>query len=323
MWCAMSPTPSRRPAWPPTRRSDRLRRDRLLAAAVGCCMLKPVRDDRAVILRFAGHELDLHRFELRRGGQMIAMEPQALDVLAFLALHHDRVVTRDELLDNVWGDRFVSASAVSTRIKDARRAVGDDGGRQAVIRTVHGRGFRVVCDVEIVGKEEPPVTGTELPGRPLRRLVSSFLGRDEELASLADELNRCRLLTLSGPGGIGKTRLAIELASVVQGRYADGARLLELAELPDDADVVATVAAAVGVQERPGTELVDRVVDALAGMRLLLVVDNCEHVARSAATLIRRLVEATDGIDVLVTGRHPLHIDGEQVWPVKPLPGPE
>jgi len=284
-------------------------------------MLEPVRHDRAVILRFAGHELDLQRLELRRAGEPLPIEPQTLDVLAYLALHHDRVVTRDELLDNVWGDRFVSASAVSTRIKDARRAVGDDGDQQGVIRTVHGRGFRLVCDIEMVADQDSSEASTGLPGRPLRRLASSFVGRDSELASLADELSRTRLMTLSGPGGIGKTRLALELASRVEGRYADGARLLELAELPDDADVVATVAAAAGVQERPGMELADRVVDALAGGRLLLVVDNCEHVAGSAATLIRRLVEATDGIDVLATGRHPLHIDGEQVWPVKPLTG--
>jgi len=283
-------------------------------------MLASVRDDKAAILRFAGHELDRSRFELRRAGEPVPIEPQALDVLAYLAMHHDRVVTREELLDHVWGDRFVSASAVSTRIKDARRAVGDDGELQAVIKTVHGRGFRLVCDVEEVTDEASPDAVAALPGRSLRRMASTFVGRDEELDSLSELLSRARLLTLCGPGGIGKTRLALELASRVSRRYADGARLLELAELPDGADVVATVAAAAGVQQRPGTELVDRVVDALAGRHVLLVVDNCEHVAGSAATLVRRLVEATGGVDVLATGRHPLHLDGEQVWPVRPLP---
>src|SRR5829696_10808 len=276
-------------------------------------MLASVRDDKAAILRFAGHELDRSRFELRRAGEPVPIEPQALDVLAYLAMHHDRVVTREELLDHVWGDRFVSASAVSTRIKDARRAVGDDGELQAVIKTVHGRGFRLVCDVEEVTDEASPDAVAALPGRSLRRMASTFVGRDEELDSLSELLSRARLLTLCGPGGIGKTRLALELASRVSRRYADGARLLELAELPDGADVVATVAAAAGVQQRPGTELVDRVVDALAGRHVLLVVDNCEHVAGSAATLVRRLVEATGGVDVLATGRHPLHLDGEQV----------
>ena len=125
----------------------------------------------AVILRFAGHELDLQRFELRRAGKPITVEPQTFDVLAFLALHHDRVVTREELLDNVWGDRFVSASAVSTRIKDARRAVGDDGDRQAVIRTVHGRGFRL--DLRHRDRHR---RGLAVPGHRAARPASSPVG---------------------------------------------------------------------------------------------------------------------------------------------------
>jgi pimeloyl-ACP methyl ester carboxylesterase/DNA-binding winged helix-turn-helix (wHTH) protein len=94
-----------------------------------------------------GFELDLARYELRSDGEPVHLEPQAFDVLAHLVVNRDRVVTKDELLDQVWGDRFVSESALSSRIKAVRRAVGDDGRAQRVIRTVHGRGYQFVAPV--------------------------------------------------------------------------------------------------------------------------------------------------------------------------------
>jgi pimeloyl-ACP methyl ester carboxylesterase/DNA-binding winged helix-turn-helix (wHTH) protein len=101
-----------------------------------------------MIFAFGDSELDTDTLELRRAGAVVNIEPQVFDVLAYLVVHCDRVVRKEELLDEVWGDRFVSDSALTSRIKDARRAVGDDGHRQAVIRTVHGRGYRFVAPVE-------------------------------------------------------------------------------------------------------------------------------------------------------------------------------
>jgi pimeloyl-ACP methyl ester carboxylesterase/DNA-binding winged helix-turn-helix (wHTH) protein len=101
-----------------------------------------------MIFAFSDYELDLSLFELRHCGQVVAMEPQVFDVLAHLVRNHDRVVPKEELLDQVWGDRFVSESALTSRIKAARKAVGDDGTSQHTIRTVHGRGYRFVADLE-------------------------------------------------------------------------------------------------------------------------------------------------------------------------------
>ena len=95
-----------------------------------------------MILRFGRCELDLARVVLSRDGEEVRLEPQAYDVLAYLAERRGTVVRKEELLDGVWGDRFVSESALTTRIKSVRQAVGDDGTRQAVIRTVHGRGWQ-------------------------------------------------------------------------------------------------------------------------------------------------------------------------------------
>ena len=95
-----------------------------------------------------GVEVDRDRYELRRDGEPVAVEPQVFDLLVYLIAHRDRIVTKAELLDNVWGGRFVSESALTTRIKAVRRVVGDDGVAQKVVRTVHGRGYRLVADVE-------------------------------------------------------------------------------------------------------------------------------------------------------------------------------
>jgi pimeloyl-ACP methyl ester carboxylesterase/DNA-binding winged helix-turn-helix (wHTH) protein len=101
-----------------------------------------------VIWRFDDVELDTEAYELRRGGAVVPVEPQVFDVLVHLISHRHRVVAKTELLDAVWGDRFVSESALSSRIKSARRAVGDDGRAQRLVRTVHGRGYRFVGDVD-------------------------------------------------------------------------------------------------------------------------------------------------------------------------------
>ncbi|HEX7977590.1 MAG TPA: alpha/beta fold hydrolase [Gemmatimonadaceae bacterium] len=111
-------------------------------------------DVAAPVYAFGDHELDTRRHELRRAGEPIRVEPQVFSVLAFLFEHRDRVVTKDELLDGVWGHRYVAPTSLNSRIKAARQAVGDDGTAQRVIRTVHGLGFRVVAEVT-----EMPVRG--------------------------------------------------------------------------------------------------------------------------------------------------------------------
>src|SRR5581483_12389488 len=110
----------------------------------------------AVILRFADCELDLARIVLRRGGRDVRLEPKAFDVLAYLVQRRGTVVRKHELLDEIWGDRFVSESALTTRIKAVRQAVDDDGNRQAVIRTVHGKGYEFVAPVEVVADGPTP-----------------------------------------------------------------------------------------------------------------------------------------------------------------------
>jgi DNA-binding winged helix-turn-helix (wHTH) protein len=131
-----------------------------------------------MILAFGDCELDLDRYELRRAGEAVPIEPQVFDVLAHLASHPERVVSKEELLDTVWGDRFVSESALTSRIKAARRAVGDDGTRQRVIATAHGRGYRLVAPVREQGRRGEPDGRTPATGGP-DPPVRTLLERDE------------------------------------------------------------------------------------------------------------------------------------------------
>ena len=107
------------------------------------------------MFRFEDFELDTDRYELQRSGVSIKLEPQVFDVLAFLVTNGHRTISKEELLDNVWGDRFVSESALTSRIKSARKAIDDDGHQQRLIRTHHGRGYEFVGEVLDVETTEP------------------------------------------------------------------------------------------------------------------------------------------------------------------------
>jgi pimeloyl-ACP methyl ester carboxylesterase/DNA-binding winged helix-turn-helix (wHTH) protein len=123
----------------------------------------------AVRYQFGDVVLDTDRYELRRAGEPVHVEPQVFDVLAHLLANRDRVVPKTELLDTVWGDRFVGESALSSRIKAARQAVGDDGSAQKVIRTRHGRGYRFVADVRVADGEPRSRAGYGTP--PLEQVI--------------------------------------------------------------------------------------------------------------------------------------------------------
>lgn len=116
--------------------------------------------------RFGEYELDLARHQLRRAGESVHVEPRALDLLCRLVAHRDRVVTKNELLDEVWGDRFVSEAALTTALRTARLAVGDTGSRQQVIRTVHRRGYQFVAPAEAVGGGPSAESGQEHGAEP-------------------------------------------------------------------------------------------------------------------------------------------------------------
>jgi predicted ATPase/DNA-binding CsgD family transcriptional regulator len=155
--------------------------------------------------------------------------------------------------------------------------------------------------------------------------LTRFIGRAGPVSEVAGLLAGCRLVTVTGPGGSGKTRLAGEVARRLAGRFADGAWLVELAAVADPWQVLPAVAAALGVREQPGVPAGEAVARVLARQQLLLVLDNCEHVIGAAARLCAGLLGACDDVRILATSREPLGVAGEARYRLGPLslPGPD
>jgi predicted ATPase/DNA-binding SARP family transcriptional activator len=163
---------------------------------------------------------------------------------------------------------------------------------------------------------EPP--RTNLPAR-----LSSFVGREREIAQIGRMLAKARLLTLTGTGGCGKTALALAAAADLLGAFPDGVWLAGLAALEDPALVPQAVAQALGLREEPGRPLDTALADHLHARRVLLVLDNCEHLAEACATLADRLLRACPELRILATSREPLRSEGEMTWVVPSLSLPD
>ena len=148
--------------------------------------------------------------------------------------------------------------------------------------------------------------------------TTAFVGRESDIRELAHLITTARLVTLCGMGGIGKTRLALRVAREVEDRFPDGVRLVELADLEDPAMLAERFAASLRLPRRCG-DVTENLLAALAGSRLLLVVDNCEHVVEECARMCARILAACEHVRLLATGREPLRVPGEYIWRVSPL----
>ena len=169
----------------------------------------------------------------------------------------------------------------------------------------------------------PPLRSLEVLPNNLPAQLTSFVGRERELAEVKRLLGQARLVTLTGPGGTGKTRLSLQVAAEVLESYADGAWLVELATLSDPDLVAATVAAALGVREDAERAAGDSLVDFLRAKHLLLVLDNCEHLVAACARLTERLLRCAPALRVLASSREALAIPGETTFAVPSLSMPE
>jgi predicted ATPase/DNA-binding SARP family transcriptional activator/DNA-binding CsgD family transcriptional regulator len=152
---------------------------------------------------------------------------------------------------------------------------------------------------------------------------TSFVGREREMIGVKRSLAMTGVLTLTGAGGCGKTRLALEVARDLVGAYPDGVWLVELAPLSDPALVPQAVAAALGVREQPGRPLTETLSSHLGSKRTLLVLDNCEHLIYACARLVDALLNSCSGLRVLATSREALGVAGETNWPLSPLALPD
>jgi len=162
-----------------------------------------------------------------------------------------------------------------------------------------------------------------LPGGSLPLPLTDFVGREVEVSTLCRLVAEDRLLTLTGPGGIGKTRLGLELGRTVADAFAGGVWLVELAAVTEDAQVPRALAQVLGLREDPGQPLVDALVAHLQDPARLIILDNCEHLREACGILVAALLARCKTLHVLATSREPLRLVGEQLWPVAPLALPD
>ena len=261
------------------------------------------------MLRFGRGAIDVASRTVEFEGSAQHLEPQAFDVLAYLVEHRDRVVPKEELLDELWGDQFVSESALATRIKEVRRALGDDGVRQEVVKNFRGRGYRFVAPIDSIDRDHAAAL------RPA--LATSLLGRDEDIEGVALLLGTSRLVTLVGPAGVGKTSLAREVALRRRGLHIDGGAFVGLAAVRDPGAIAHLLRRETGLVQT-GPDEAD-LIATIADLDALVVLDNCEHVIDEISRLTAAIMSSAGRVRFLATSRERLGVPGEQVWPVAPL----
>lgn len=267
--------------------------------------------------------LDPEAGVLTRVGIAEALGPRAVAVLTALVQNSHQPVTKNAIIDTAWPGLVVEEGNLSVQISSIRRVLAQVPGGERWVETFARRGYRFIGPVTELRDGLPLRTRRDRFAH-LPEPLTSFVGRERELVELKRLLGKSRLLTLSGAGGIGKTRLALQLAAEVQDAYRDGLWFIDFAPL-DDAALVPNVAAqTLGVRQSAGTSLVEALCSHVKGQRLLLIFDNCEHVLDASARLAEAMLRGSPEPAILATSREPLHIGGEQVYrlPTLSLPDP-
>jgi predicted ATPase/DNA-binding winged helix-turn-helix (wHTH) protein len=252
---------------------------------------------------------------------------RAFELIEILAQSSGRLISKDELMDRLWPGVAVGDNTLAVHVSAVRKALGPF---RTVLRTESGRGFRLLGEWTIrdpatpppVAARHEPAPPSELPLSNVPVSVPDLVGRSVDLQRICDLLSAYRVVTLTGPGGIGKTALALHAARVVLGEFTDGDWVVELGSLSDPALVPSAVSGVLGLRLSGGQTAAAAIAQAIGNKKLLLVLDNCEHVIDAVANLAEMLVRSCPHLTVLTTSREVLRIDGEQVYRVVPLDVP-
>ncbi|THD54651.1 winged helix-turn-helix domain-containing protein [Phenylobacterium sp.] len=283
-------------------------------------------------LVFGRFRFVVHSRELTADGVPVPIGNRALEVFSVLIEARGDLVTKDELLSRVWPTTTVEENNLQFQISTLRKALGADRG---LIKTLSGRGYRFIAEVGVESHSGPSEwrnARLERDGEPgdgayeaaasnnLPAPTSEIVGREPHLSDVAAMVEANRLVTLVGAGGIGKTRLAVELARRLSPAFDGGVRVVELAPLADPALVRSAVGAVLGLGDDAASAA--RIASALGSKRMLLVLDNCEHVIQAAASVAEELLHADARLHLIATSREPLRADGEWIYRVPPLEVP-
>jgi predicted ATPase/DNA-binding winged helix-turn-helix (wHTH) protein len=278
------------------------------------------------VYEFGGWRLDFDRHELLKHGVAVQISARAFEIIEVLVQSADEVVTKDYLMGRIWPGASVTENTLQVHISAIRKALGPD---RKMLKTASGHGYRLTGDWKIrrEGIEADSVVVVPEP-RPQQRFRSNLpfgpelIGRAAAVDRLRELLPAYRVVTLTGPGGIGKTRLATEVARGLGARFQGDVWHVELVSLSDPSLVPSAVAGVLGLEFGVENIFAASVADAIGRRKMLLLLDNCEHVIESAATLAEAVVHRCPNASVLATSRELLRVDGEYAYRVPPLDVP-
>src|SRR5437588_1891301 len=260
---------------------------------------------------------------LLEGDQPVRLGSRAFDILATLLERASEVVGKEELIARAWPKTFVEDANLKIQISALRRALGDGQDGNRYIATIPGRGYNFVAPVrfEKLARAPPPATIASAAAHNLPLAMTRMIGREEVVATLVSRLSRERVLTIVGPGGIGKTTVALAVAERMISDYEHGVWLVDLAPLGDPRLVPSTVATVLGLEVHTENPL-PGLIATLRDRQMLLLLDNCEHVIDAAASLAAAVLTGLPRVNILATGREPLGAAGERVHRLGPLSSP-
>jgi predicted ATPase/DNA-binding winged helix-turn-helix (wHTH) protein len=273
-------------------------------------------------------EIDLARRELRVRGSTVPLGARAFEIIEVLVQSPGELVTRDALMDRVWHNVIVSDNTLQVHISALRKALGS---QRAILKTESGRGYRLLGNWAIQ-QDRPPLPSLavlpqarERPDAPptnFPAIVTDLVGRTVAVDALRDLVSAYRVVTLTGPGGIGKSTLALHVGRGLLADFGSGGRLVELASLSDPDLVPSAVASVLELKLGGGRVSADSLARAIGEQHLLLLLDNCEHLIDAVAELVETTMRLCPRVSVLATSREVLRIQGEHVYRVPPLEVP-
>src|SRR6516162_2808078 len=279
------------------------------------------------VYSYGGWEIDADRRELRSAGLPVPLSGRAFDILEVLVRSAGELVKKDELMAAVWPGMIVGDNTLQSHISALRKALGGD---REILKTSSGRGYRLAGNWIARQASTPPEAVCEAPSMPPEATFPTnfpaagpeLAGRSGALQELRGRLLTSRIVTLTGPGGIGKSSLALEAALRQLHEFEGGGWLIELASLSDPDLVSSAVARALGLKLIGGKHSPETIARSLGSSKLLLLLDNCEHLIDAAARLVETLVRLCPHVSVIATSREVLRIPGEHIFRVLPLEVP-
>jgi predicted ATPase/DNA-binding winged helix-turn-helix (wHTH) protein len=257
------------------------------------------------------------------GDKPIRLGSRALDILIALVERAGELVTKDELMARVWPTTFVEPANLTVHIAALRRALRDDRNGNRFLINIPGRGYRFVAPIhaseELQASCPQPLLLKHVHNLPAP--VTRLIGREDVVAGLSAQFCHDRFFTIVGPGGIGKTSVALAVAAKQIEQYRHGVWLIDLAPVCNSLLVPAAFASALGLESRADNPLPE-LIATFSDKQMLLVLDNCEHVITVIAGLAADILKGAAGVHILATSREPLRTEGERVYRLPPLQSP-